>query len=99
MLLSRRYTSVTFTTVDLKRLLIGVTTHVTLFIMLTKTDLKQIDTIVTIRINNAVKPIKQDTVQIRKDIKIIVSFFDREYLELRKRVERIEERLHLPPLS
>ena len=39
------------------------------------------------------KPIKKDISQIRKDQKIIINFFDHEYLELRKRVERIEEHL------
>ena len=44
-------------------------------------------------------PIKKDITQIRKDIKAIVSFFDEEYLELRNRVERIENHLNLPPIS
>ncbi len=55
--------------------------------MLTKTDLKLIDQTVTRRI----KPLKDDVVKVRKDIKIIVNFFDHEYLDLRKRVERIKE--------
>lgn len=33
--------------------------------------------------------------KIQKDIKIIVNFFDKEYLGLRKRLEIIEEHLHL----
>ncbi len=41
------------------------------------------------------KPIKKDILEIRKDMKTIVNFFDREYLELRNRVERIEEYLKL----
>ena len=40
--------------------------------------------------------VKEDISQIRKDMKMIVSFFDREYLELRKRIERIELHLSLP---
>lgn len=47
-------------------------------------------------IRDELKPIKEDIAQIRKDIKTITNFFDREYLELRNRVERIEEHLHLP---
>lgn len=41
------------------------------------------------------KPLKDDIAHIRKDTKAIVGFFDREYLELRKRVERIEQHLNL----
>lgn len=37
--------------------------------------------------------------KIQKDIKSIVNFFDKESLQLRKRVERIEEHLNLPPTS
>lgn len=42
--------------------------------------------------------VKKDIIQIRKDQKIIVNFFDHEYLELRRRVERIEEHLNLQSL-
>lgn len=45
------------------------------------------------------KTLKTDVAKIRKDVTIIVSFFDSEYLELRKRVDRIEEHLSLPPLN
>lgn len=44
-------------------------------------------------------PIKEDITHIRKDIKTIVNYFDREYLNLRKRVERIEDHLNLSQLS
>ena len=44
------------------------------------------------------KPIKEDIAKIRKDISVIVSFFDREYVELRRRVERIEHHLQLSRL-
>jgi predicted nucleic acid-binding Zn-ribbon protein len=43
--------------------------------------------------------LKQDVSEIRKDMKKIINFFDREYLELRKRVERIEEHLDLEPAA
>ncbi len=36
---------------------------------------------------------KSDISVIRKDVKQIVSFFDREYVELRERVEFIEHHL------
>lgn len=42
------------------------------------------------------KTIKEDIEKIRKDAKTIVNFFDREYLELRERVERIENFLKIP---
>lgn len=79
--------------------------------MLTKTDLNQIDKLLVKRVDEVVtkrvdeivtkklKPMKEDVSQIRKDIKLIVSFFDREYIALRRRVERIEEHLNLAPLS
>jgi len=44
-----------------------------------------------------VKDIKKDVAQTRKDVKVIISYFDRESVELRKRIERIEEFLRLPP--
>lgn len=37
--------------------------------------------------------------KIQKDIKSIVDFFDKEHLELRKRVKRLEEHLNLPPIQ
>lgn len=46
-----------------------------------------------------VKTLKKDTAKIRKDIDVMLSFFDREYIDLRKRVERIEKHLGLPPLQ
>lgn len=42
-----------------------------------------------------VSTLKSDVSMIRKDVKAIVSLFDRKYLELRKRVDRIEEHLGL----
>ena len=71
--------------------------------MLTKSDLSQIQKIVNTEskkvITQELKPIKEDITHIRKDTKIIVNYFDREYLQLRKRVERLENHLHLSPLS
>ena len=37
--------------------------------------------------------------KIQKDVTSIISFFDQEYLELRKRVGRLEEHLRLPSLE
>ncbi len=47
--------------------------------MLTKTDFDQIKKIV--------EPIKRDVSQTRKDVKVLISYFDREYADLRKRIE------------
>jgi len=40
--------------------------------------------IVDDRLDKKLKPIKQDIAQIRKDNKTLISFFDKEYLNLRK---------------
>lgn len=37
--------------------------------------------------------------KIQKDIKIIVNTFDKEYLQLKKEVGRIETHLNLPPIT
>ncbi len=72
--------------------------------MLTNKDLEQIQKVVEVTVSKEVKPlelkinsldkkisvVQKDIVHIRKDMKTIVSFFDLEYLELRKRIERIE---------
>ena len=71
--------------------------------MLSNDDLKKIGEVVDRRIEEKVgpiiekqlRPVKEDISHIRKEIKVIVGFFDREYLDLRKRVERIEAHLNL----
>jgi len=71
--------------------------------MLSKSDLTQIQKVVNFEskkvISQELKSIKEDITHIRKDIKTIVNYFDKEYLQLRKRVERLENHLHLSPLS
>lgn len=71
--------------------------------MLTKTDLKDIGNLLDERLDKQFKikfkPIKSDISKIRKDIDVIISLFDREYINLRQRIERIEEHLNLPNLS
>ncbi len=64
--------------------------------MLTDADLDKIKTI-TKEVTRDV--VKQALKPIKKDIKTIISFFDHETIRLKKRVDRIEEHLHLPPLS
>jgi len=73
--------------------------------MLTKNDLKQIKNVVKPLISEGITPLKsdiktlkEDVSKIRRDVAVILDFFDTEYLNLRKRVERIEEHLNLPPV-
>jgi len=53
--------------------------------MLTKSDLSQIQKIVNTEskkvITQELKPMKEDIIQIRKNIKTIVNYFDKEYLQ------------------
>jgi len=79
--------------------------------MLTKGDLEQIREIVRdesravvredarIIMQEELVPVKKDIAKIRKDVGVMLSMFDREYVELRRRVERIEQHLSLPPVS
>lgn len=70
--------------------------------MLTKSDLIQIRKLFedgNKPINRNVKTLQEDVSKIRKDVSTIVDFFDREYIDLRKRVQRIEEHLNLPSVS
>lgn len=73
--------------------------------MLTKSDTKIIkdllkpleQDVTSLKVD--VKVIKADVAKIRKDVDAVVDFFDKEYLDIRKRVERIEEHLGLTPLQ
>lgn len=75
--------------------------------MLTKKDVAIIDDLLDRKLeqkleqklDQKLKPVQEDIVKIRKDQKQIVNFFDREYLDLRKRVERIEHHLDLRTAS
>jgi len=48
-------------------------------------------------LTNRVKSLEIATNKIQKDIKSIINFFDKEFLQLRKRVEKVEEHLNIPP--
>lgn len=76
--------------------------------MLTKDDLSQIKGIIQDETRKIVKEelkieidplrrdvkiLQKDVTKIRKDVGTIVNYFDREYLELRERVEKIEHHL------
>lgn len=59
--------------------------------MLSKEDLSAIDNLMDKKLN----PIKEDVSKTRTGINVIISLFDREYVDLRKRVEIIEKHLQL----
>ncbi len=61
--------------------------------MLNKQDLSAIESLMDNKFKQELKPIKEDIQKIRADQKTIITFFDKEYLELRKRVELIENHL------
>lgn len=66
--------------------------------MLDKNDLVEISKIVRGQTQAAVKielkSIKQDIKKVRQDQNVIIKFFDEEYLDLRQRVERLEEKVN-----
>ncbi len=77
--------------------------------MLTKEDLSQIGNVVDSKLNKRLEPFEKrfgsidkklnsldkDVTYIRKSINVDISGFDKEYLDLRKRVEQIEKHLEL----
>lgn len=63
--------------------------------MLTKQDLTHIKNIV----ESAVDPIKKDLKKVDKKVDLVIKSFDREYLDLQKRVWRVETHLQLKPLA
>lgn len=63
----------------------------------TKDDLKSIKLDLGV-LKNDVKTIKTDMTKVRKEITTLFDFLDRDFLDLRQRVDRIEEHLNLPPL-
>lgn len=71
--------------------------------MLDKKDLQNIEELLEKKLEFKfkihLKPIKSDLAEIRREVKQVVYFFDHEYLELRSRVERIEEILNLKSLT
>lgn len=63
--------------------------------MLDKKDLNLIKNLV----KTELKPVKQDLGKIRRDISTLVGFFDSEIVDLRERLDRVEEILNLKPLG
>lgn len=67
--------------------------------MLTKEDLQAIKSLISdavIRGNNSLE--KKLRRAIKKESRVVINYFDREYLGLKKRVERAEDHLGLPPI-
>lgn len=51
------------------------------------------------KLGEALKPIEKDIRKLNKDMKIVINFFDRETIDLDKRVLRVENHLNLPPIQ
>ncbi len=71
--------------------------------MLTKNDLQALQQIVktTVKkeVSDEIKPIHRELKKIRKDLNADISTFDSDITDTKKRVDRIEDHLHLPPLQ
>ena len=67
--------------------------------MIDDKDLKKIgkllDTKMDVKFKKELRPIKADIAKIRTDVSTLVGFFDSEIIDLRSRVEVIEEILNL----
>ena len=50
-------------------------------------------------VENRLKNLEIRITKVQKDLKYTINFLDKEGLKVIKRIERIEEHLHLPPLS
>lgn len=66
---------------------------------LTKNDLSQIKKIIHSEITIELKPINRKLDKISEDINMVIDHFDRDYLEMRARIDRIEKFLKIPPLT
>jgi len=69
--------------------------------MLNDSDIKKIKVAVRSDLENLLKselkPIKNDIAKMRIDISTMIAFFDKEVIELRTRVSKIEEILNIKP--
>jgi len=54
--------------------------------MLTQIDLEKIDNIVTKRVKIEINHLQKDIKRIKKDLKIVINFFDNETLKLQKHI-------------
>lgn len=67
--------------------------------MLTKTDLSQIRTVVKEEIQGEIKPVKKSLKRIERGLDETIEVFDADITHLRKRVDRVEDHLHLSRLD
>lgn len=67
--------------------------------MLTKTDLKQIKDIVHEEVKSSENRLGKRIDGLERKLDYTINFLDRDYLKLLERVERIEERLNMEPVS
>lgn len=65
----------------------------------TKNDLQKEISLTQDELKKEIRPIKKDIRKIQKDQKLIVDFFDQEYLRVRGAIKRLETWTKLPPLS
>lgn len=65
--------------------------------MLTDNDLAKIGTIVKdnvrAEVKDQLKPVKKDIRKLTKTVSVMIDYFDRDHLKLKKRVIRIEDHL------
>ena len=61
--------------------------------MLTDRDLEKISNLVDSKLELRLKPIHTALRKINKDIKAIINFFDREVIDLHKRLKIVESRM------
>lgn len=68
---------------------------------LSQSDFSQIRKILRGELKNypTREEIQKEFKEVNKKLDLAISFFDREYLQLRARVDRIEKFLKIPPLS
>lgn len=64
--------------------------------MLTKNDLNQISELLDIKFDVELKPIKKDIRLIKRDQKTMLDLLDKEQMQQRKRIIRLEEHAGLP---
>lgn len=70
---------------------------------LTQTDLSAIGNLIDQKLDEKLdqklEPIKKDLKKLKKDTKYIIGALDKELMHQAKRVDRIENHLHLPPIA
>lgn len=68
--------------------------------MLTNDDLQAIQQVVKKVVKKEIgletKPIRKELQRLRKDLNVVISTFDNDIIDTKLRVDRIEDKLHLP---